>query len=117
MGYTEQAGTTSRPPMSYGLYTENRYTFLSNIVKTVEQYSIPFELILNHATFQDGSPVHSESVDTKTRPGKRRKPERGQKRCGMVVAWACDADLRQWRRIPWAQICAGGTSRVKEAEK
>ena len=46
MGYTEQAGTTPRPPMPYGLYTENRYTFLSNIVKTVEQYSIPFELIL-----------------------------------------------------------------------
>ena len=47
MGYTVRAGTTSRPPVPYGLYTENRYTFLSSIVETVEQYSIPFELILN----------------------------------------------------------------------
>ena len=29
------------------MYTENRYTFLSSIVETVDQYSIPFELILN----------------------------------------------------------------------
>ena len=47
MGYTVRAGTTSRPPVPHGLYTENRYTFLSSIVETVEQYSIPFELILN----------------------------------------------------------------------
>ena len=47
MGYTVRAGTTSRPPVPYGLYTENRYTFLSSIVETVEQYSIPFELIRN----------------------------------------------------------------------
>ena len=47
MGYTVRAGTTSRPPVPYGLYTENRYTFLSSIVETVEQHSIPFELILN----------------------------------------------------------------------
>ena len=41
MGYTVRAGTTSRPLVPYGLYTENRYTFLSSIVETVEQYSIP----------------------------------------------------------------------------
>ena len=39
----------------------------------------------DHATFQDGSPAHSESVDTKTRSGKRGKAERGQKRCGVSV--------------------------------
>ena len=39
----------------------------------------------DHATFQEGSPAHSKSVDTKTRPGKRGKPERGQKRCGEGV--------------------------------
>ena len=39
----------------------------------------------DHATFQDGSPAHSESVDTKMRPGKHGKPERGQKRCGEGV--------------------------------
>ena len=47
MGYTVRAGTTSRQPVPYGMYTENRYTFLSSIVETVKQYSIPFELILN----------------------------------------------------------------------
>ena len=51
----------------------------------------------DHATFQDGGRAHFEFVDTKTRPGKRGKPERGQKRYGMVVAWACGADLRQWK--------------------
>ena len=47
----------------------------------------------DHATFQDGSPAHSESVDTKTRPGKRGKPEHSQKRCGegvwRLLAIAC----------------------------
>ena len=47
MGYTVRAGRTSRPQVPYGLYTENHYTFLSSIVETVEQNSIPFELILN----------------------------------------------------------------------
>ena len=41
----------------------------------------------DHATFQDGSPAHSESVDTKTRPGKCGKAERDQK----GVAWAYGA--------------------------
>ena len=47
MGYTVRTRTTSRSPVPYGLYAENRYTFLSSIVETVEQHSIPFELILN----------------------------------------------------------------------
>ena len=65
----------------------------------------------DHATFQDGSPAHSESVDTRTRPGKHGKPEWGEKRCGMVVcrlkspadvqsllfAWATKVYLRRLR--------------------
>ena len=40
----------------------------------------------DHATFQGGSPVDSEHVDTKMRLVKCRRPERGQKRC---VAGTC----------------------------
>ena len=69
MGYTVRAGTTSRPPVPYGLYAENRYTFLSTIVETVEQYSIPFELILN----ADQTPSSYVSV------GKMTMAKRGEK--------------------------------------
>ena len=62
MDYTVRAGSTSRPPVPYGLYTENRYTFLSSIVETVEQYRIPFELIL-HA---DQTPSSYVFVDKMT---------------------------------------------------
>ena len=54
-----------------------------------EESTFPDGSPAEESTFPDGSPAHSESVDTKTRPGKRGKPERGQKRCGMVVTWAC----------------------------
>lgn len=69
MGYTVRAGTTSRPPVPYGLYTENRYTFLSSIFETVEQYSIPFEMILN----ADQTPSSYVSV------GKMTMAKRGEK--------------------------------------
>ena len=69
MGCTVRAGTTSRPPVPYGLCTENRYTFLSSIVDTVEQYSIPFELILN----ADQTPSSYVSV------GKMTMAKRGEK--------------------------------------
>ena len=69
MGYTVRAGTTSRSPVPYGLYTENRYTFLSSIVETVEQHSIPFELILN----ADQTPSSYVSV------GKMTMAKRGEK--------------------------------------
>ena len=68
-GYTVRAGATSRPPVPYGLYTENRHTFLSRIVETVEQYSIPFELILN----ADQTPNSYVSV------GKMTMAKRGEK--------------------------------------
>ena len=69
MCHTVRAGTTSRPPVLYGLYTENRYTFLSSIAETVEQYSIPFELILN----ADQAPSSYVSV------GKMTMAKRGEK--------------------------------------
>ena len=51
------------------MYTENRYTFLSSIVEAVEQYSIPFELILN----ADQTPSSYVSV------GKMTMAKRGEK--------------------------------------
>ena len=69
MGYTVRARTTSSPPVPYGLYKENRYTFLSSIVETVEQYSIPFELTLN----ADQTPSSHVSV------GKMTMAKRGEK--------------------------------------
>ena len=58
-----------------GLYTENRYTFLSTIVQTVEQYSIPFELILN----ADQTPSSYVSVGkiTMTKRGEKSVPIKG----------------------------------------
>ena len=50
-------------------FTENRCTFLSSIVETVEQYSIPFELILN----ADQTPSSYVSV------GKMTMAKRGEK--------------------------------------
>ena len=75
MGYTVRAGTTCRPPVLYGLYTENRYTFLSSIVETVEQYSIPFELILN----ADQTPSSYVSVGrmTMAKRGEKSVPVKG----------------------------------------
>ena len=69
MGYAVRGGTKSRPPVPYGLYTENRYTFLSSIVETVEQYSISFELIL----YADQTPSSYVSV------GKMTMAKRGEK--------------------------------------
>ena len=54
----------------------------------------------DHATFQDGSPAHSESVDTKTRPGKRGKAERGQKRCGVGV-WCINSPTESGEHFVW----------------
>ena len=75
MGNTVRAGTTSRPPLPYGLYTENRYSILSSIVETVEQYSVPFELILN----ADQSPSSYFSVGkmTMAKRGEKSVPIRG----------------------------------------
>ena len=75
MGYTVRAGTTSRPPVPYGLYTETRYTFWSGIVEPVEQYSIPFELILN----ADQTPSSYASVGkmTMTKLGEKSVPIKG----------------------------------------
>ena len=47
MGLKIRAGTTSRPPVPYDLYAESRYSFLSSIAETIEQFSIPPELVFN----------------------------------------------------------------------
>ena len=47
MGYKARAGTTSRPPVPFGLFSESRFEYLSSILETVEQYAIPPQLIFN----------------------------------------------------------------------
>ena len=47
MGYKARAGTTSRPPVPLGLFSESRFEYLSSILETVEQYAIPPQLIFN----------------------------------------------------------------------
>ena len=47
MGYKARSGTTSRPPVPFGLFSESRFEYLSSILETVEQYAIPPQLIFN----------------------------------------------------------------------
>ena len=46
-GYKARAGTTSRLPVHFGLFSESRFEYLSSILETVEQYAIPPQLIFN----------------------------------------------------------------------
>ena len=47
MGYKARAGTTSRPPVPFGLFSESRFEYLSSILETVKQYAILPQLIFN----------------------------------------------------------------------
>ena len=47
VGFTVRDGTTSRPPVPYGLYHESRITYLRGIAEKIKAYSIPPELMLN----------------------------------------------------------------------
>ena len=47
MGYKARAGTTSRPPAPFGLFSESRFEYLSSILETVKQYAILPQLIFN----------------------------------------------------------------------
>ena len=47
MGYKARAGTTSRPPVPFGLFSESRFEYLSSILEIVKQYAIPPLLIFN----------------------------------------------------------------------
>ena len=47
MGFKARAGTTSRPPVPFGLFSESRFEYLSSILETVEQYAIPPQLIFD----------------------------------------------------------------------
>ena len=51
-GYKIRAGTTSRPPVPYGLFAESRYSFLSSIAETIEKLNIPPELVFNRGGYR-----------------------------------------------------------------
>ena len=93
--------------MPYGLYTENRYTFLSSIVETVEQYSIPFELILN----ADQTPSSYISVGKMTMAKRKEKsvPIKGltdKRNITLTFAVKFTGDF-----LPMQVICGGKTDR------
>ena len=47
IGYEVRAGKTSRSPVTYGLFTDSRYSCLSSIAETIEKFNIPPELVFN----------------------------------------------------------------------
>ena len=47
MDYKIRAGTTSRTPVPYGLFTDSRYSFLASIAETIEKFNILPELVFN----------------------------------------------------------------------
>ena len=59
MGYKVRADTISRPTVTYGLYIESRFTFLSSIAEIIEQFNIPPDLIFS----ADQTPCLYVSVD------------------------------------------------------
>ena len=75
MGYKARAGTTSRPPVPFGLFSESRFEYLSNILETVEQYAIPPQLIFN----ADQTPCSYVSVGkmTMAKKGDKSIPMKG----------------------------------------
>ena len=52
----------------------------------------------DHATFQDGSPAHSESVDTKTRPGSAGTLSEAKKGVGV---WCINAPTESGEHFVW----------------
>ena len=62
MGFTKRAGTTARPAVPQGLYDESRREYLCDIIKKVDQWNIPPELVLN----SDQTPSSYASVGKST---------------------------------------------------
>ena len=69
IGYKARAGTTSRPPVPFGLFSESHFEYLSSILETVEQYAFPPQLIFS----ADQTPCSYVSV------GKMTMAKRGDK--------------------------------------
>ena len=74
-GYKIRAGTTSRPPVPYGLFAESRYSFLSSIAETIEKLNIPPELVFN--TDQTPCLYDSAGQMTMEKKGKINVPIKG----------------------------------------
>lgn len=62
MGLTRRMGTTSRPPVPHGLYTECRRYFLREVDQNRKEFSVPTELVLN----SDQTPCSYVSVGKST---------------------------------------------------
>ena len=69
MGVTRRLGTTGRPPVPKGMYTEFRLEFLKDIDHKVRAYSIPKSLIINI----DQTPSSYVSVGKQTMASKGSK--------------------------------------------
>ena len=54
MGVTRQLGTTGRPPVPKGIYTECQLEYLRDIDHKIKAHAIPESLIINI----DQTPVH-----------------------------------------------------------
>ena len=75
MGYKPRSGTTSRPPVPFGLFSESRFEYLSSILETVEQYAIPPQLIFN--ADQTPCPYVSVGKMTMAKKGDKSIPIKG----------------------------------------